>query len=145
MNLILGFAVSLKHRLRFEPDVAYNDLAGLVGYLHTFAREAHDPASLHPPPKSVWKSAGEYLGFSFAESNPRKLIKRAKKPLGNLPLEVLNHLSVYVNSVIKDNTLSSPSHQAQLSECFFFFFFCAAGNEGRMSIVLTSKTPQPRA
>lgn len=114
LNLILGFAIALKHRLRFEPDVAYDDLAGLIGYLDTFAREAHDPDMVHPPPKSTWKAAGEYLGFSFAESNPRKRIKRAKKPLGNLPLEILNHLSVYVNTVIKENALPCAGHQAQL-------------------------------
>ena len=114
MNLILGFAVALKHRLRFEPDVAYPDLAGLVGYLDTFAREAHDPSVLKAPPKSLQKSMGEYLGFSFAESNPRKHIKRSKKPLGNLPLEILNHLSIYVNTIIKQNAVPSTGHQAAL-------------------------------
>lgn len=94
--------------------MAYEDLAGLVGYLDTFAKEAHDPEVLRPRPKSTWKAAGEYLGFSFAESNPRKLVKKAKKPLGNLPLEILNHLAVYVNSIIKLNALPSTLHQAQL-------------------------------
>ncbi|KAJ5689119.1 hypothetical protein N7462_003511 [Penicillium macrosclerotiorum] len=114
MNLILAFAVSLKHKLRFEPDVAYEDLAGLVGHLDTFARDAHDRQVVSPKAKSMWKAAGEYLGVSFAESNPRKLIKRSKKPLGHLPLEVLNHLTAYVDSCVKNGTLSSALHQGQL-------------------------------
>jgi predicted membrane chloride channel (bestrophin family) len=113
MNLILGFAVALKHKLRFEPDIAYEDLAGLVGHMDTYARDAHDHDRLHPPPKSVRKAIGEYLGVSFAESNPRKLIKRSKKPLGHLPLEILNHLSAYIDSCVNNGTLTSGLHQSQ--------------------------------
>lgn len=117
MNLILAFAVSLKHKLRFEPDIAYEDLAGLAGHLDTFAREAHNPDALKPRKTSPWKSVGEYLGVSFAESNPRKAIKRSKKPLGNLPLEILNHLSAYIDYCVKNETLTSTLHQGQLRKC----------------------------
>ncbi|KAL2825642.1 Bestrophin, RFP-TM, chloride channel-domain-containing protein [Aspergillus cavernicola] len=113
INLILAFAVSLKHKLRFEPDVGYDDLAGLVGYLDTFAKDAHDRQVILPRKRTIWKAAGEYLGVSFAESNPRKLIKRSKKPLGHLPLEVLNHISAYIDSVIENGTLSISLHQSQ--------------------------------
>ncbi|KAF7616643.1 putative membrane protein [Aspergillus flavus] len=113
MNLILAFAVALKHKLRFEPDIAYDDLAGLVGYLDTFAKDAHDRQRLQPQRKSLWKSTGEYLGVSFAESNPRKLVKRSKKPLGHLPLEILNHLSAYIDRCIANDTLNISLHQAQ--------------------------------
>jgi hypothetical protein len=125
MNLILAFAVALKHKLRFEPDIAYDDIAGLVGHLNTFARDAHDHHVVHPPPKTLWKSAGEYLGVSFAESNPRKLVKRSKKPLGHLPLEILNHLSAYIDSCVANGTLTSSLHQGQVSmlklKLSFFF------------------------
>jgi hypothetical protein len=107
--------VALKHKLRFEPDVGYDDLAGLVGYLDTFAKEAHDRDVLQPRKKSLWKATGEYLGVSFADSNPRKLIKKATKPLGHLPLEVLNHISAYVDSIINNGTLSISLHQSQAS------------------------------
>ena len=116
MNLILAFAVSLKHKLRFEPDVGYEDLAGLVGHLSTFAKDAHDRNALHPPKKSFWKSAGEYLGISFAESNPRKQVKRSKRPLGHLPLEILNHLAAYTDACIDNGTLACSLHQGQASE-----------------------------
>lgn len=116
MNLILAFAVSLKHKLRFEPDVAYEDLAGLIGHLDTFARDAHDRSTVRPPSKTPWKSVGEYLGFSFARSNPRKLIKRAKKPLGHLPLEILNHLSAYIDLCVKNGTLGPAQYHGQASK-----------------------------
>lgn len=116
LNLLLAFSVSLKHSLRFEPAIAYKDLVGLVGHLDTFAKEAHDPDLLKPPRHSIWKSAGMYLGITFAESNPRKLIKRAKKPLGHLPLEILNHLSAYIEHCEKEELLKSALHQGQLSK-----------------------------
>lgn len=120
MNLILAFAVALKHKLRFEPDIGYEDLAGLVGHLDTFAKDAHDRARLQPPKKSSWKAMGEYLGVSFAESNPRKLVKRSKKPLGHLPLEILNHLSAYVDRCIANGTMSVSLHQSQASKSSSF-------------------------
>ena len=116
MNLILAFAISLKHKLRFEPDVGYDDLAGLIGHLDTFAKEAHDRVNLQPPNKTPWKAFGESLGVSFAESNPRKLIKRSKKPLGHLPLEILNHLAAYIDRCIANETLTVSVHQGQASE-----------------------------
>lgn len=116
MNLILAFAVALKHKLRFEPDVAYEDLAGLIGHLDTFALEAHDRTVVCPPPKTPWKSVGEYVGFSFAKSNPRKLVKRSKKPLGHLPLEILVHLSAYIESCVQNGTLSVAQYQGHVSK-----------------------------
>ncbi|KAJ5288789.1 hypothetical protein N7478_001819 [Penicillium angulare] len=113
MNLILAFAVALKHKLRFEPDVAYEDLAGLLGHLDTFALDAHDRSVVCPQPKTLWKAIGEDLGLSFARSNPRKLVKRAKKPLGHLPLEILVHLSAYVESCVKNGTLTLAQYQGQ--------------------------------
>ncbi|KAJ5182717.1 hypothetical protein N7492_000333 [Penicillium capsulatum] len=114
MNLILAFAVALKHKLRFEPDIGYEDLAGLVSHLDTFARDAHDRNVVHPRAKSIWKSTGEYLGVSWAESNPRKLVKRSKKPLGHLPLEILSHLSAYIDSCVQIGNVPSTLHQGQL-------------------------------
>lgn len=116
MNLLLGYAVALKHKLRFEPDVAYEDLAGLIGHLETFAREAHDRHIVQPPAKSILKATGEYLGVSFAASNPRKLVKRSKKPLGHLPLEILNHLAAYIDCCVDNGTLVSALHQGQASK-----------------------------
>lgn len=96
LNMITAFAMALKHKLRFEPYANYEDLGHIVGHLDTYARavsswvlqcfettlttdEAEQPA---PPRKqSVFKTAGQFLGLPFAESNPRKLIKKSKVPL----------------------------------------------------------------
>ena len=95
LNLLNAFAVSLKHRLRFEPSTEYPDLAPLISNIRTLASEA-DQAALSPRTVPSWKSTGQYLGVSFAESNPRKIIKRSKDNLGNVPLEVLTYLSAYI-------------------------------------------------
>lgn len=112
LNLLNAYACSVKHRLRFEPGIDYPDLKERVEYLDTFAKAAGVEI---PPPRTRGKAkaVGEYLGVTFAESNPRKRIKRSKKPLGNLSLEILNHLSTYVHSIIENKTLDIGLYQNQ--------------------------------
>jgi putative membrane protein len=111
MNMVVAFAVSLKHQLRFEPLTHYPDLQHLVGHLNTFAKEATDLSPQAPAKKNFFKEIGLYLGVSFAESNPRKTIKKAEAPLGNLPLEILNHLALTVDSMITKEQLTIPMQQ----------------------------------
>lgn len=113
LNLILAFAVALKHRIRFEPHVHYEDLKSLVGHLDTFAKAASSPDHVSSK-KSIWKSIGEYLGLPFAVSNPRKEMKRASKPLGNLPFEIATYLSAYYEEAQFNTTLSSPVVYGQI-------------------------------
>lgn len=112
LNLLNAFACAIKHRLRFEPGIDYPDLKERIEYLDTFAKAAEVDI-----PKareySKMKSTGEFLGVTFAESNPRKRIKRSKKPLGNLPLEILNHFSAYVHHIINNETLKIGLYQNQ--------------------------------
>lgn len=106
LNLVVAFAVALKHRLRYEPFAQYEDLEQLVSHLSTFANDAYDPNAAIPKRKSFWKESGEYLGLTFAESNPRKLLKRSpNKNFGNLPLEILTYLSAYTESVVRSGQL----------------------------------------
>ncbi|KAG5976824.1 hypothetical protein E4U55_007191 [Claviceps digitariae] len=114
MNLLVAFAVSLKHSLRFEPYTAYPDLQNLVGHLNTFAKEATQndtPSSFHVPKKNFFKGVGEYLGVSFAASNPRKTLKKASRPLGNLPLEILNHIAVTIDYLVSHDQLKVSMQQ----------------------------------
>ncbi|KAF2647615.1 UPF0187-domain-containing protein [Lophiostoma macrostomum CBS 122681] len=113
LNLVVAFAQALKHRLRFEPYTHYSDIRDLVQHLDTFAKEATElePHREDRDPPSFWKSWGEYLGISFAMSNPRKVLKRAKHPLGNLPLEILNHLTVYVNNIMAAGCFKANIYQ----------------------------------
>ncbi len=114
LNLINAFAVSLKHRLRFEPSTEYPDLAPLLCNVRTLAGNA-DQAALRARKASSWKSAGEHLGISFAESNPRKLMKRAKDNLGNTPLEILSYLAAYFENCYANKTITIGTHQVQAS------------------------------
>ena len=111
LNLIVAFAVALKHRLRYEPYAYYDDLDGLIGHLQTFAKAATTPEVMNPRKHSTIKQVGEILGVSFAESNPRKVIKRATQPLGNLPLEILSYLSSYLDEVCENGTMKHSMHQ----------------------------------
>lgn len=129
MNLILAFAVSLKHKLRFEPFAHYPDIASLVGHLDTYAKAAHKEEHLVTPKKTIWKRIGEYLGLTMASSNPRKELKRADKPLGNLPLEVLTYLNAYIEEVVNNGTLKSPVVAGQMYTALGVLTDAQAANE----------------
>ncbi|KFY59432.1 hypothetical protein V496_05693 [Pseudogymnoascus sp. VKM F-4515 (FW-2607)] len=107
MNLILSFALAVKHRLRFEPYAHYADIAGLVSHLDTYAKAAFKEEHLEERKSSPWKALGERLGLPFALSNPRKEMKRSDRPLGNLPLEILSYLSAYFEEVSTNGQLKS--------------------------------------
>jgi predicted membrane chloride channel (bestrophin family) len=115
MNLVVAFAVALKHKLRFEPYTCYEDISHLVAHLNTYAQAAtrDDPENAHRSFKrhGFFKSVGEYLGVSFAESNPRKAIKRATRPLGNLPLEILSYIAAYTDELCLTGRLPVPMQQ----------------------------------
>lgn len=123
INLILAFAVSLKHKLRFEPYAHYPDIASLIGHLDTFAKAAHKEENTVEKKHSPWKAIGIYLGIPFAESNPRKILKRADRPLGNLPLEILTYISSYVEEVSVNGTLKNPVITGQISTSLLPFPF----------------------
>jgi ion channel-forming bestrophin family protein len=111
LNLVVAFSVALKHKLRFEPYTSYEDLSGLVGHLNTLAREATTPDAPVARKSGPVRAVGEYLGVSFAKSNPRKLIKRSTKPLGNLPLEILSYLASYIDDLVEHGQLKVPMQQ----------------------------------
>jgi putative membrane protein len=91
----------------------YEDMRGYVDFLDTYAKEANVGVETTPPKIGKLKRAGEILGLSMAQDNPRALIKKAKKPLGNLPLEILSHLQGYMHSIIGNETLKTPIFQVQ--------------------------------
>lgn len=116
MNLLVAFAVSLKHKLRFEPYTFYDDIEVLVEHLDTFA-EAATKDIQKPKNKNVFKKVGESLGVSFAQSNPRKEMKKAQAPLGNLPLEILSYLAAYIDDLALNGQLPIPMHQTAACMC----------------------------
>jgi predicted membrane chloride channel (bestrophin family) len=141
MNLVVAFSVALKHQLRFEPFTAYSDMQHMIGHLQTFAREAtaEQPEKTQPPRKNFFKEVGEYLGLSFATSNPRKMIKKSEKPLGNLPVEILNHLGICIDEMCRNNQLDIPMQQTLAYNNLGFLNDCLTGCERVLS------TPLPLA
>ncbi|KAF1931073.1 uncharacterized protein M421DRAFT_408477 [Didymella exigua CBS 183.55] len=111
LNLIAAYAVALKHKLRFEPYMHYDDLKHLVGHLDTFAPDADQPDTRKK--RNVFNTVGQFLGLPMAESNTRKLLKRSRVPLDNLSLEINNHLSVYMKSIYGKGTFKVSSYQTQ--------------------------------
>lgn len=107
-NLLSSFAVALKHRLRFEPFAHYEDLEPRLSHLPILARGAVRRDWTEP---SFWKKTGLVLGLPMAESNPRKLVKNPKKPLGNVPLEILTSCSAFIKSIIDNGTFKAPAYQ----------------------------------
>ncbi|KAI6778849.1 uncharacterized protein J7T54_000505 [Emericellopsis cladophorae] len=131
MNLVVAFSVALKHQLRFEPFTAYSDMQHMIGHLQTFAREATtaQPEKAQGQRKKFFKEVGEYLGISFATSNPRKMIKKSEKPLGNLPVEILSHLAICVDEMCRNEQLDVPMQQTMAYNNLALLNDCMTGCE----------------
>lgn len=104
LNMIIAFAVALKHKLRFEPYIQYADLYDLVSHLDTFAKTAGSP-TVREEKVSMIRQLANIL--HVAEANPRAELKKAKRPIGNLPLEILSFMTAYVKEIIDNKTMSS--------------------------------------
>lgn len=118
INLILAFAISLKHRLRFEPYAQYPDLASLISHLDTFAKTAFEEEKDNSTkkPKSTLKMLGEYLGLPFLMEDERIEMRRSKKPLGNLPLEILTYLTAYYSAHVNTSPLKNTAILSNIRE-----------------------------
>lgn len=103
LNLIVAFAVALKHKVRFEPYIQYEDLQDLIGHLDTFAREAGKP-TIRPKKNTFLEHLKTVL--RIPGENPRHELKRAKRPLGNLPLEILLYMTAYIKTINDNGTLT---------------------------------------
>lgn len=105
----MAFTVALKHKLRFEPYTCYKDIEYLTAHLDTFARAATkakpDKARHVLKKPNFFKATGEYFSISFAESNPRKALKKAGRLLGNLPLEILSYFGGFTDKLIANGQL----------------------------------------
>lgn len=137
LNLIIAYAFALKHKLRFEPYIHYDDLYHRVVHLDTYAKAADVPATRKK--QHILKTVGQFLGVPMAESNPRKVIKEARMPLGNLPLEILTHLSSYVKQIFDDDTLHVGGLQSQILTSIMNMHDVLTGTERILS------TPLPLA
>ncbi|KAF3921445.1 hypothetical protein ABW21_db0204450 [Orbilia brochopaga] len=143
INLLLAFCVSLKHKLRHQPEYDYKDLQGLVANIQTFAKKAHDDGDI-PPRKALTtpQRISSYLGITFLEKSPvrrYKVFKKAGKHHGNMPLEIMTYLSSYLEMTVQGGQIPVPAYQSM-----------AMGYLGGMMDSLTnceriSQTPLPIA
>jgi hypothetical protein len=116
LNMLAALPVALKHRVKFEPYIDYDDMRGYVDYLDTYAREANVGVSTVPKPVTKLKKLGQILDLPIAIDNPRAEIKKARRPLGNLALEMLVYLQSYMDAIIDAKQLPAPIFQVQSSE-----------------------------
>lgn len=119
LNLIMAFALAVKHKLRHEIEYDYTDLKPLIDPLTTFAKAARDkdsPAAEHNTEVNENKNWGEFLGISFLESNPRlvyKVAMREGRQHGNLPYEISGYLGQYLKTIMAQGTLESAIMHGQ--------------------------------
>lgn len=106
----------MKHRLRFEPYIDYDDMRGYVDFIDTYSRTANVGVDSRPKQMSKVKEFGEIFGIVPLQDNPRKTLKEATKPLGNLPLEIITYIQGYVDTIIDNGTLKTPIYQMQSSK-----------------------------
>jgi putative membrane protein len=118
--LLAALPVALKHRVKFEPYIDYDDMRGYVDYLDTYAREATVGVNTLPKPVPPLKKLGQILDLPIAIDNPRAEIKKATKPLGHLPLEMLVYLQSYMDSIIDSKQLPAPIFQMQSSRSIVY-------------------------
>jgi len=114
INIIRGFVVATKYRLRRQPGYDYPDLRPLIQNLSTLAKRAH--LANGPLPHKRYNSlrlAGQFLGIPGTIPDPSKPLRKGPTYHGNLPFEVLNYISAYVQIVIANGTMNVPIMQVQ--------------------------------
>lgn len=108
--LDIAVGLALKNRLRFEPYTNYPDLKHFAEHLDIFAKAAGTPSLAKTV--SSFKVAREFLGIPISVPSPRKELKCFKKPLGNLPLEMLSCMTAYIHEAMMNGTLLPACHRA---------------------------------
>jgi ion channel-forming bestrophin family protein len=128
INLLLAYAIALKHHLREERGTYYDDLYPLVKHLPRhfshFTSDGRPPSRPTPPPRSFSSFSIRSSSSSAASSghstpigsmgfqsrlfypDPKDLACQGTLSQGNLPLEIANYLSNYAELVQADGRLS---------------------------------------
>ena len=140
INMLLGFVVATKYRLRRQLDYEYPDLRPLIQNMSTLAKSAY-LADGAPPRKQYTplRKVGQRLGVPGTQSDPLKPLRKGPKYYGNLPLEILTYLGAYMDIVISNGTLTTPVMQTQFMNSLTTLLDCLTGMERVLS------TPLPLA
>ncbi|EPS37216.1 hypothetical protein H072_9129 [Dactylellina haptotyla CBS 200.50] len=143
INLLLAFCISLKHKLRHQPEYDYKDLQGLITNLQTFAKQAHEDGGIpQRKPLKATQQISNYLGISFLEKHPTrryKAYKKAGKLHGNLPLEIMTYISSYIDMSIAKGYLPISACQSMAMA------YLGGMNDALTNCERISQTPLPLA
>ena len=132
INLLLAYAVALKHHLREERGTYYDDLYPLVSHLprqhrsYSFDGRPQSSTSRRGRSMSAFSMlSGSTLGPSHhhSEDIPSSLFNHDRRDLacqgtllqGNLPLEIANYLTNFAEHVQADGRLSIALFNAMLT------------------------------
>jgi len=135
LNLIVGFAIALKHHLREERGIFYDDLYPLIKHL---PRHFNFPVDGRPPnpsdemmdakkktPISMLKQIHltEYQKRDTIDGIPSGLFMHDCRDLsnqgtlvqGNIPLEIANYITSYFELCASDDCLIVPVFNASIA------------------------------
>lgn len=130
INIIRGFVVATKYRLRRQPGYEYPDLRPLIQNLSTLAKKAYlADGPLAQKRYSSLRLAGQFLSVPGAISDPCKPLRKGPTYHGNIPFEVLNYISAYVQIVIASGTMTVPIMQVQAMTMLTSLLDCLTGME----------------
>jgi putative membrane protein len=130
MNMMIGFSVATKHRLRFEPGYDYPDLRPYIQNLSTFAKSAYETDGPIPVKKcSSFRLAGQWLGLPGFQIDPAKAFRKGPKYHGNLPLEILTYISSYLNICITNGSMTMVPVEIQVMTAVQSLLECLTGME----------------
>jgi predicted membrane chloride channel (bestrophin family) len=105
INILLGFLVATKYRLRRQPGYDYPDLRPFIQNLSTFAKESYlADGTIRQKQYHPLRQVGQFLGVPGTSSDPLKPLRKGPRYHGNLPLEILTHLSAYFEIIISNDT-----------------------------------------
>ena len=128
--MIMGFVIATKYRLRREPGYDYPDLRPLIQNLSTFAKSAFFTDG--PLPKkhyNAFRQAGQFLGVPGTSSDPLKLLRKGPKYHGNLPFEILNYISAFMQMSFSNGTMNVTIVQTQAMNGLTTLLECLTGME----------------
>ena len=128
--MLLGFVVATKYRLRRQPGYDYRDLRPLIQNLSTCAKTAYlNDGPLAIKQYSGLRRTGQFLGVPGTGSDPLKPLRKGPRYHGNLPLEILNYLSAYMQLSFANGTINVAIIQTQAMTTLTTLLECLTGME----------------
>ena len=116
--MTIGFAIATKYRLRRQWGYEYPDLVPYIQNLDTFARRAYiNDGPLQEEHWSPLRRVAVDFGIPGARPDPCARTCKGTKYHGNLPVEILEYLSAYIEILLSSGRMPSIPVQIQVTEC----------------------------